>query len=272
VDAFVDYWGAALNGDGTRAKLNNPDNEAGRALSALRQTMKTEDDKMRAAFASALDPRFEERFLARAAAENAEEAQVALAAKEAAKRERQQQAKRLAAFPKPTALSPEVSEMHDQLDSGRLPTSGPESPTHRSQSPRLPLDPITEAGRQREAAGAGGRASRSGEVGEVGLGWEQGWGDTGKQLMVERTRKDAMYTALGRGASHALLTRHGLLQPAPRANVFSLAPAAPAEKLLQCRKDKQELIECMHIARAGITPGQVSFTPILGLFYSCLSS
>jgi hypothetical protein len=256
VDAFVDFWDAALNGDGTRAKQNNPDIEGFRALSALRQTMMTQDDKMRAAFASALDPRFEERFLARAAAENAEEAQVALAAKQAAIRRKQQQDKKLIAFSDPTDLSPQTSEMHYQRDSGPTPTSGPQNPMHRSQSSSLPLHPITVATRQRKEAGAAGRANRGGEVGEEGVGGKQGWGDTGKHLMVERTRKHALYTALGRGASHALLTRNGLLQLAPRADVFALAPATPAEKLSQSRQARQELIESMHTARAGITPRQ----------------
>jgi hypothetical protein len=40
VDAFVDFWGAALSSDGRRAKLGSTDDDACRSHNALRHTMK----------------------------------------------------------------------------------------------------------------------------------------------------------------------------------------------------------------------------------------
>ena len=83
VDAYVDLWAQFLQVDDSFNKAtfaaNSNDPAARRALSELRRGMKGEDDSMRAAFKAALDPRFEERFLARIEKECRQESARALA-------------------------------------------------------------------------------------------------------------------------------------------------------------------------------------------------
>ena len=46
-------------------------------------------------------------------------------------------------------------------------------------------------------------------------------------MQVEQARKGAIYAHLSQAATHALLARHDLLTPAPKANPFAALPSSP---------------------------------------------